>query len=291
MTTPTSTGTVLEMDREAVANTTGPNALGDDFSRFAHLTWTLASTDFRLKFFGSALGYLWQLMRPLMLFGIIYLVFAEFVNLGDAVDFYPVVLLTGVILFTFFSEATGTAVTSVQDREGLLRKIRFPRLVIPTAAVVTAVLNLGLNLIVVLIFMLASGVEPHWSWLQAPLLIAALIVLAQGLAMLVSALYVRYRDIRPIWDVILQMTFYATPLLYPIESVSDPTAQKLVMLNPLAVIVQQMRHAVIDPSAPSAADVAGGYGLVLIPVALSAALVVIGFLVFRRQAPRIAEDL
>src|SRR5687767_5111125 len=113
----------------------GPSALGDDLRRFANLTWTLAATDFRLKFFGSALGYLWQLMRPLMLFGIIYIVFAEFVQLGDEVNFYPVVLLTGVILFTFFGEATGVAVTSLQDREGLLRKIRFPRLVIPTAAV------------------------------------------------------------------------------------------------------------------------------------------------------------
>ena len=273
------------------AELTGPSALGDDARRFANLTWTLASTDFRLKFFGSALGYLWQLMRPLMLFGIIYLVFAEFVRLGDDVKFYPVVLLSGIILFTFYSEATGTAVTSVQDREGLLRKIRFPRLVIPTASVLTAVFNLGLNLVVVLLFMIASGVEPHWSWIQAPLLIAVLIVLAQGLAMLVSALYVRYRDIKPIWDVVLQMTFYATPLLYPIETVSNETAQKLLMLNPLAAIVQQCRHAVIDPTAPSTADVMGGYGLLLIPAALVVGAVVAGSLVFQREAPTMAERL
>jgi len=273
------------------ADLTGPSALGDDARRFANLTWTLASTDFRLKFFGSALGYLWQLMRPLMLFGIIYLVFAEFVRLGDEVRFYPVVLLSGVILFTFYSEATGTAVTSVQDREGLLRKIRFPRLVIPTASVLTAVFNLALNLVVVLVFMLASGVEPHGSWIQAPLLIGVLIVLAQGLAMLVSALYVRYRDIKPIWDVVLQMTFYATPLLYPIETVSNETAQKLLMLNPLAAIVQQWRHAVIDPTAPSTVDVMGGYVLLAIPAVLAVVLVVAGFLAFQRGAPTMAERL
>ena len=112
-------------------------------------------------------------MRPLLLFGIIYLVFAEFVKLGQDVQFLPVVMLSGIILFTFFAEATGGAVTSVQDREALLRKIRFPRLVIPTATVLTAVFNLALNLVVVLIFMLASGVEPHASWIQAPLLIVA----------------------------------------------------------------------------------------------------------------------
>jgi ABC-2 type transport system permease protein len=282
--------TVVEGQQRGDAALDGPDALGDDARRFANLTWTLASTDFRLKFFGSALGYLWQLMRPLLLFGIIYLVFAEFVNLGDKVRYYPVVLLSGVILFTFYSEATGGAVTSVQDREGLLRKIRFPRLVIPTATVLTAVFNLALNLVVVLVFMLASGVELHASWIQAPLLIGALIALAQGLAMLLSALYVRYRDIRPIWDVVLQMTFYATPMLWPIESVANETAQKLVMCNPLAAIVQQFRHAVIDPTAPSTADVMG-YGVLLVPVGISIALIVAGFVVFRRAAPTMAENL
>jgi ABC-2 type transport system permease protein len=269
----------------------GPDALGDDARRFANLTWTLASTDFRLKFFGSALGYLWQLMRPLLLFGIIYLVFAEFVKLGQDVQFLPVVMLSGIILFTFFAEATGGAVTSVQDREALLRKIRFPRLVIPTATVLTAVFNLALNLVVVLIFMLASGVEPHPSWIEAPLLIVALIAFAQGLAMLLSALYVRYRDIKPIWDVALQMTFYATPLLYPIETVTNETAQKLIMLNPLAAIVQQFRHAVIDPSAPSTVDVMGSYALLMVPIAILIGSVVVGFLVFRRAAPSMAENL
>jgi ABC-2 type transport system permease protein len=269
----------------------GPDALGDDARRFANLTWTLASTDFRLKFFGSALGYLWQLMRPLLLFGIIYVVFAEFVKLGEDVRFLPVVMLSGIILFTFYGEATGGAVTSVQDREPLLRKIRFPRLVIPTATVLTAIFNLALNLVVVLVFMLVSGVEPHGSWIQAPLLVAVLIAFSQGLAMLLSALYVRYRDVRPIWDVVLQMTFYATPLLYPIETVTNETAQKLIMLNPLAAIVQQFRHAVIDPTAPSTVDVMGGYGLLMIPVAIGVAAVVVGFLVFRRAAPTLAENL
>ena len=279
------------VDRPNDVELAGPSALGNDARRFANLTWTLASTDFRLKFFGSALGYLWQLMRPLLLFGIIYLVFAEFVKLGENVPFYPVVLLSGVILFTFYSEATGAAVTSVLDREALLRKIRFPRLVIPTASVLTAVFNLGLNLVVVLIFMIASGVEPHPSWIQAPFIIAALIVLAQGLAMLVSALYVRYRDVRPIWDVVLQVTFYATPLLYPIERVSSETAQKLIMMNPLAALVQQFRHAVIDPAAPSTVDVLGSYALLMIPVALAVGLTVLGFVTFQRGARTMAERL
>jgi len=273
------------------AELAGPNALGDDARRFVNLTWTLASTDFRLKFFGSVLGYLWQLMRPLLLFGIIYLVFAEFVKLGEDVRFLPVVMLSGIILFTFFGEATGGAVTSVQDREALLRKIRFPRLVIPTATVLTAIFNLALNIVVVLVFMLASGVEPHGSWIQAPLLIIVLIVRAQWLAMLLSALYVRYRDVKPIWDVALQVLLYASPVIYAIETIESRAAQKVLMLNPLAAIMQQMRHALIDPSAMSAATAAGGWQWLLIPGGITVVLVVLGFWYFNREAPRIAEEL
>jgi ABC-2 type transport system permease protein len=275
----------------APAELRGPSAVGGDIRRFASLAWTLAVTDFRLKFFGSVLGYLWQLMRPLLLFGVIYVVFAEFVQLGDDVRFYPVVLLTGIILFTYFGETTGAAVTSVMDRESLLRKVRFPRLVIPASVALTAMLNFGLNVVVILIFALASGVEPTWSWLQAPLLLAALVFYAFGFAMLLSALFVRYRDVKPIWDVVLQVTFYGTPLLYPIEVVKYEWARELIMMNPLAVIVQQFRHAVLDPTVPGAAGVVGGYVPLLIPLAIAVGIFALGLRTFLRQAPRIAEDL
>src|SRR5215204_6154997 len=169
----------------------GPTALGSDPRRFLHLTATLAVTDFKLRFFGSVLGYLWQLMRPLMLFGVLYVVFTQFVRLGTDVKDYPVVLLTSIVLFTFFVEATGGSVTSVLDRENLVRKIEFPRLVIPLTVIVNAYFNLALNFFAVLVFMLASGVEPRLSWVQLPLLIGVLGVFATGIALLLSALYVR----------------------------------------------------------------------------------------------------
>src|SRR4051812_1877376 len=139
----------------------GPSALGGDFRRFVHLTRTLAVSDFKLRFFGSVLGYFWQLMRPLLLFGVLYVVFTQALKLGKTVDFYPVVLLTSIVLYTFFAEATAAAVSSVLDRENLVRKIQFPRLVVPTTVVVVASFNLALNFIVVLVFMTASGVTPH----------------------------------------------------------------------------------------------------------------------------------
>jgi len=269
----------------------GPSALGGSPRRFAYLALTLAVTEFKLRFFGSALGYLWQLVRPLMLFGVLYLVFTQFVKVGGRVPFYPVVLLGNIVLFTFFQEGTG-AVGSVVDRESLVRKIHFPRMAIPVSVVLTGGFNLVLNLCVVMVFALASGVSPRWSWLQAPLLVALLAVLVLGLAMLLSALYVRYRDIKPIWEVVLQALFYATPVIYAVEAlgVSD-RIRELIMMNPIAAILEQFRHAVIDPGAPTAAEAAGGTLHLLVPLAILVGAFAVGYRVFDRAAPRIAEEL
>jgi ABC-2 type transport system permease protein len=268
----------------------GPSALGEDLRRFVSLTFTLAATDFKLRFFGSALGYLWTLMRPLMLFGVLYFVFTEVVKFGAGVEHYPVYLLTSIVLFTFFSETTSRGVTSLVERENLLRKVRFPRLVIPLSVALHALFNLGLNLIVVLVFVFASGIEPRWSWLQLPLLIALLVVLAVGVAMLLSALYVRYRDMEPIWEVVLQVLFYASPVFYVIATLPD-SIEREAMANPLAAIFTQVRHALMDPSAPTAAEAIGAGWRLLIPLTVVVAALGLGAWVFAREAPRIAEDL
>ena len=270
---------------------TGPSALGGSPRRFLYLSATLAVTEFKLRFFGSVLGYLWQLVRPLLLFGVLYLVFTEFVKIGEAVPHYPVVLLANIVLYTFFADGTG-AVNSMVEHEGLVRKIQFPRMAVPASVVLTASFNLVLNLLVVLGFALASGVEPRWSWLEAPVLIALLAILVIGLAMLLSALYVRFRDVKPIWEVLLQLAFYATPIIYAVETIDiSQRVREAIMLNPLAVIVQQFRHAVIDPGAPSAAAAAGGSEMLLIPGALLFGIAALGYWYFDREAPRMAEDL
>lgn len=268
----------------------GPSALGGDWRRFLHLTWTLAITDFKLTFFGSVLGYLWQLMRPLMLFTVLYFVFTEFVRIGQQAEHFAVVLLMGIVIFTFFADATGAAISSMVDRENLVRKIHFPRMVIPLAVVLTAFLNLTINLAAVGVFALAQGVEPRWSWLQFPVLMLALGTWAVGLSMLLSALYVRARDIQPIWQVLTQAMFYAAPVIYPIEAIPKPEWGELVMLNPVSVFLEQTRHAVVDPTAPSAAAAAGPTGL-LIPIAIMVVSTVVGFWLFNREAPRIAEQI
>jgi ABC-2 type transport system permease protein len=268
----------------------GPTALGDDLRRFGSLTWMLAATDFKLRFFGSALGYVWTLMRPLLLFGVLYVVFAEIVRFGEDVKHYPVYLLSSIVLFTFFSETTTRGVTALLDRESLLRKVHFPRLVIPLAVSLHAMFNLGLNLLVVFAFILASGITPTADWLQVPLLVGAMVVLGTGVTMLLSALYVRYRDVQPIWEVALQMLFYASPVIYAVTT-APANLQDIVMFNPIAVVLTQFRHAVIDQDAPTAAAAIGGADLLIVPLAIVAAIFALGLWVFMREAPRIAENL
>jgi ABC-2 type transport system permease protein len=277
----------------------GPSALGSDPGRLVHLTWTLAKTEFKLTFFGSALGYLWQLMRPLLLFGVIYAVISTVVGKFGEVQYYPVALLLGIVLFNFYSESTGGAVTSLLLRENLVRKIEFPRLAVPLATDVTALLNLCLNLVPVFIFLLAAGGSVRLSWLELPFLMLALAAFTSGLGMILSVAYVRYRDVKPIWEVVLQMTFYASPIFYPITRVGSTTIlgvevnlAHVMMANPFVAVLEQARHAVIDPSSyPSAANAIGGGAMILIPIGIAIAVIVFGFLLFDHEAPRVAEQL
>jgi len=269
----------------------GPAAIGVDLHRFVNLTRTLAVTEFKLRFFGSALGYLWQLMRPLLLFGVLYVVFTNVLKFRSTAAFYPVALLSGIVMFVFLSETTGGAVTSLVDRENLVRKVQFPRLVVPLSVVTTGLMNLALNIVVVLVFLLISGGSVRLSWLEIPFLMTALALFSASLSTLLSALYVRYRDVKPVWEVLLQMLFYGTPIFYTLNVIPNETLRKLLLLNPLAVVIQQFRHAVIDPSHPSAARAAGGWTLLLAPAAILIALTVFGYRYFDREAPRIAEDL
>jgi ABC-2 type transport system permease protein len=264
--------------------------MSDDARRFWELTWMLAVTDWKLRFYGSALGYVWTLARPFAFFGVIYIVFTEIADIGNDVKDYGVCILFSLVLFQFFAEATTGSVTSVVSRENLLRKMRFPRLAIPLSTVLTALMNLGATLVAVFVFAIAAGVYPTWSWLELPLLIAVLAVAATGTGMLLAVLFVRYRDVQPIWDVAIQILFYASPILYVATMVPEDYRQAY-LFNPIAAILTQVRHAVVDPTAPTASAVIGGAAWLLVPLAVTVAAFALGAWAFRREAPRIAEHL
>jgi len=270
----------------------GPSAIGGGSRRFLDLLWLLSITEFKRTYFGTVLGYVWSLIRPLMLFGVLLFVFTKVFKIGHDLPNYPVLLLLGIVLFTLFSEATQNAVTSVVAPGTGSCKTQFPRLVIPLSTVLTSAFNFGLNLIVVFIFILAWGVDPTWTWLLFPFAVAALFVFTCAVSTMLSVLYVRFRDIAIIWVVLSQVLFYATPVLYPIEKLEDPSIEHLLMLNPIAVIFEQVRVWILaEPAAPTAAMAAGGKLHLLPAVAIYIGVCALSVWIFSREAPRIAEDL
>ncbi len=271
----------------------GPSALGGGPRRFFDLLWLMSVTEFKRVYFGTVLGYLWSLIRPLMLFGVLLFVFTQVFKIGSKqVEHYPVLLLLGIVLFTFFQESTTNSVTSVVTQEGVVRKTQFPRLVIPLATVLTGAFNFCLNLIVVLAFVFAFGVEPTWTWLLFPFALATLLVLTAAVSMALSVLYVRFRDVAIIWVVFAQTLFYATPILYPITAFNNETYEHILMINPLAVVFEQVRVWILaEPKAPTAVEAAGGWLGLLPATVIFVAVCAFGVWIFNRDAPRIAEEL
>jgi ABC-2 type transport system permease protein len=268
----------------------GPSALGGGWRRTADLLYLIAVSEFRRTYLGTALGYLWSLARPLMLYAVLLVVFTQAFELGERVQSYPVLLLFNIVLFGFFQEATVLAVGSIVAAEAVVRKTQFPRLVIPLAVVLTGLFNLGMNLLVVFVFIIVSGVDPQWTWLLFPLILVALTVFTAAVSAIVAALNPRFRDTGIIWTVAVTGLFYATPVLYPLELVPGAIGQ-LLALNPLAPLFELARIWVLDPGAPGPAEAAGGAAWLLIPAGIYVAVCVLAVWVFRREAPRMAEAL
>jgi ABC-2 type transport system permease protein len=268
----------------------GPSALGGGWRRFFALLWLIAVNRFKVSYTGTVIGYVWSLVRPLLLFGVLLFVFQQIFRFGNQIQNYPVLLLFNIMLFTFFSESTQQALTSVVAEEGVVRKMQFPRLAIPLASVLTSVFNLALNLIAVFLFILAYGVGPYWTWLLLPVLLLPLLMITSAVAAILSALYVRYRDMFVIWSVVGTALFYATPVLYTIDIVPDKF-RWLILLNPLTPIFLAAREWIIDPTAPGPVDAAGGVPALMPAVGMFVFVCLLAVWVFNREAPRMAEEL
>jgi ABC-2 type transport system permease protein len=266
-----------------------PSAFGGDLKRLWSLTFTLATTEFRLRYLGSVLGYVWSLLRPLLFFGVIYVVFTQIFKASSG-PHYGVYMLSNIILWTFFLEVTGASIQCLVAREGLLRKMRFPRLAIPLSVCLTSAFTLAMNLVVVVIFAVANGVYPRWTWLEMPVIVALWGVLALGVGMTLSVLYVRMHDIQPIWDVVSQILFYGSPLIYALSKY-PAGARTYLLINPIAALATQTAHAFVDPSYQSLATAMGGTVHLLEPLAVIVAVAGCGLWLFVSRAPLIAENL
>ena len=253
----------------------------------------LVITDFKLRYKGSVLGYLWTLLRPLALFAVLYIVFVNFLRFGSAEPHYAISLLVGVILWNYFIEVTTNGLSSIVGRGDLMRKLAFPRYVIVVAGSFSALINLSINLVVVGVFILLNGVTITWSILWIFPLILELFVLGLAVALLLSALFVRFRDINYIWEVILQVGFYATPILYPIAMVvaKAPLAAKLMMLSPVAQIIQDFRAVAIYPQTITVTTLFGNPIVHLIPILIVIILAVVSVVYFKKRSPGFAEEI
>jgi len=253
----------------------------------------LVRTDFKLRYQGSVLGYLWSLLKPLMLFAILYVVFTQFLRIGRGIPNYPISLLLGIVLWSFFTEATSSALKSIVGRGSLIRKIQIPKYLIPVASTVSAFINLILNLVVVFIFVLfangtALGVTTLWVF---PILLLELVVVSLAAGFFLAAAYVRYRDIEHIWDVVKQALFYTVPIIYPLSLIPSEQIQKVIILNPLAQIIQDSRAVITYAPTEQIMDLYGGWLPIIIPLSLVMLSIFITSIYFRKRSKTFAEDI
>lgn len=253
----------------------------------------LSKTDFKLRYQGSILGYLWAIIRPFLMFGIMYLVFAKFLRFGDEIPHYPVYLLVGTVLWNFFIECTNQGIQSLLIRSDLMRKIAFPKWIIVLSATTTALINLGINFVVIILFSFFSGIAPNLGWLLVPFLILELYLLSLGLALLLGSVNIKYRDVQSIWEVLVQALFYAVPIIYPIQMVatySNFTAH-LLMLDPIAQVIQDVRSLLVTDATLTSWEILPHFLLNFIPLLLVGLVFIAGMLVFKRKSKYFAEEI
>lgn len=252
----------------------------------------LVRTDFKLRYQGSVLGYAWSLLRPLMLFGILYVIFALVIKSGDGIPHFPVYLLLGIVLWTFFTDMTQQSLGSIVGRGDLIRKIRIPRWIIVFSSSLSALINLGLNLIVVAIVMAVNHVGFMSTSLLLPLILLEVYIFALGISLFLSAAFVKFRDLGFIWEVLLQLGFYLTPILYAM-SLIPAKFQKLQLLNPVAQAIQDARYVLIshDSKVVTISRVFDGGWYMLIPFALVVIALIGGLAYFKSQADSFAENI
>jgi ABC-2 type transport system permease protein len=253
-----------------------------------NLTRELAVTSFKLKYTGSTLGYAWSLVKPLLIFGMTYTVFVQVLKAGRGDPSFPVELLLGIVVWTFFADATSSAVGAIVANGQMIRKAYFPRWIVVVASTLSATMTLAVNLALVLLIGLPLGwFHPGLQTLLLPLLFVELYVLVVGIGLLMSALFVFYRDLGHVWEIMLQLLFYASAILFPLTLITNHVP--FAVMNPIAQIMEDMRRALITSSIPWSSAILGW--LIVVPCLIVCASLVVGYLVFHRSSPRFAEAL
>ncbi|WP_288920910.1 ABC transporter permease [uncultured Bifidobacterium sp.] len=255
----------------------------------------LVKTDFRLRYQGSFLGIAWSVLKPLMMFCVMYVVFGKFLRMSDGTSTYPVVLLLGISSWQFVTESTSIGLRSVVERGDLLRKIHFPNYIVVVSATMGALISYAINLVVVFVFALIARVQFTWRVVLLPINIIELYAVTLGLTLIMATLYVYFRDIAHIWEVLQQVIFYAMPIIYPLSYVTDrggilATLARMELLNPFAQTIQDIRHNFIAPETqPTIWNQFSNPAVKAIPIVLTLLCLGLGIYLFRRNSRRFAE--
>jgi ABC-2 type transport system permease protein len=271
----------------------GPAAFGGETKRFLQLLWLISKTELRTRYQGAAFGMAWSVAEPLLIFGVLYAVFSSVVRFGGDVPYYPAMLLMNIMLYrAIFQASTGRSTTAVVAREGLVRKTQFPRIIIPLSVVLTSMLLFSADVVVLVVFLFLNGVPPMWTWALFPIIVLGFLILSIGMSLLLSSLYVRHRDVAPVWSVIALIFFYGSPIIFTVDHVPSSLRGALFIVNPFVPMLEQARIWVIDPTAPPITQVVNGPldGL-LIPAMIYVGVCVLGAWYFIKRAPRVAEEI
>jgi ABC-2 type transport system permease protein len=285
--------TVTETPGIPLREVRGPAAFGGDPKRFLQLLWLISMTELRTRYQGAAFGMAWSVAEPLLIFGVLYAVFSSVGRFGGAIPHYPPMLLMNIMLYrAIFQSSTGRSTTAVVAREALVRKTQFPRIIIPLSVVLTSMLLFSADIIVLGFFLKINGVQPMLTWLLFPIIVLGFLVLTIGMSLLLSSLYVRHRDVAPVWSVVALIFFYGSPIIFPVELVPSSLRGALFIMNPFVPMLEQARIWVIQPSAPPITQVVNGPldGL-LIPALVYVGVCVLGVWYFIKRAPRVAEEI
>lgn len=251
----------------------------------------LVRTDFKLRYQGSILGYLWSLLRPLLIFLILYIVFVKLLKLGNGIPHYPVYLLLGIVIWNFFYEMTVQSLGAIVGRGDLIRKISIPRWIIVVSCSFSALINFAINLLVVAVFLIINNVSITYEILWLPLIIVEIYIFSLGLSLFLSAVFVKFRDVSYIWEVALQAGFYATPILYPLARIHSVTIQKLLLINPMAQSIQAARYVTVTNQAVTARSISSSLFYQLIPFVIILVTFIVGVIYFRNQSKSFAENI
>jgi len=214
---------------------------------YKELIWMLAKTDFKLRYHGSFLGYLWALLKPLLTFAILNFVFSSIFNpRGTGANTYSLQLIVSLMMFYFFSEGTSAGLTSLLNKAQLVTKIYVPRWAIILASTVNATLIFLMNLVVVIALFIYKGFMPSLASIFLFLMFAVFIyIIILSFSLITAPLYVKFRDLAMIWEVLLMIILYASPIIYPLATL-PAQYHKFILLNPIAFIVHFNKEAMIN---------------------------------------------